>query len=243
MLKKLNVIRIIIVSVFLMLFGLIFSCINRNNKTSETNEDNNSISEEQEKELEQLERDSQKMLDDKIIAVGGGLLGLTVGFINTIKSSIQANIMSGFLFLGVILALSITISYSVYSHYYSAFVFRMVNEKWFHNKHPDFNIENASKRIRQLNAIQVFGFILTIILMVLLIFVISSSNSIWVVKSIIFSFLCLTTAIIYYLVKNKLKLFWVRLLVNIILSTLFIKGSFLLWLIKPTNQIIQILSK
>ena len=38
-----------------------------------------------EHELEQLERDSQNRLDDKIIAVCGGLLGLSIGFINTIN--------------------------------------------------------------------------------------------------------------------------------------------------------------
>lgn len=197
-----------------------------------------------ETELEQSEKNSQKMVDDKIITVGSGLLGLTVGFINTIKSTVQANLLSKILFFSVVISLSITIVYSIYSHQYSAIIHRKINENLNQDLHPDFDIIKANKRIGQLNTIQLFGFILTIVFMTLLIFIISSiniNNSIWVGKSIIFSIYCFIITAIYYYIKSHIKNLCMRTVVNIILIIIFMKGSFLIWLIKQTNPVIQIL--
>ena len=118
------------------------------NKTSNNND--------LETELETLEKDSQKSLDDKIIAVCGALLGLSVGFINTFRKIVREHSTSRILFLLGIICLGITVASSVYSHYYSARCFRKYNEQRHYDLHRTFN------------TIQITAFILTVIFIVLL---------------------------------------------------------------------------
>lgn len=128
----------------------------------------------EEKELEQLEKNSQNMLDDKIIVVCSALLGIFISFFDKISLNIQQHLINQILFTLAIICLSITIIYSVYSHYYSAKCFRKYNEQQYHNQDNKFNVEKASNRIHQLNFIQTYSFIFTVIfIMLLLLFLVN----------------------------------------------------------------------
>ncbi len=190
-------------------------------------------------ELEQLERNSQNILDDKIIAVCGTLLGLSVGFINTIKPTIQAHLINQVLFLLVIMLLSTTIIYSVFSHYYSACCFRKYNEQQHYSLNSNFNIEKATTRILQLNLIQTYAFISTVVCIVLLLLFFTSNNiSIWQIKATFLILLGINALVFYYILNNVLQNNWLSFFINLLL---FSKGVLPICLMKINNPIIQAL--
>ena len=128
-------------------------------------------------ELEQLEKDSQNRLDDKIMAVCSTMLGLSVGFISNIRPIIQEHLLSQILFVFIIICLSITTGFSVYGHYYSSQSFRKFNEQKHYAKYPNFKIDKAIKCIQWHNRIQTYAFINTIIsIALILIFLIFATS-------------------------------------------------------------------
>lgn len=125
-----------------------------------------------EHQLNTLEQDCQKQLDDKVVAVGSGLLGLAIGFTKSLEAAIQINWFRETLFFISIIGLAITICTSVYSHYDSSITMRKINEMLHYNSNLNFDVVKAIKRIQLFNWLQTWSLMLTILstsLMLLLI--------------------------------------------------------------------------
>ncbi len=74
--------------------------------------------------LEKLEEDSQKLFDEKTLAVMTAMLGGIFGFIEHFAKLIQKSCWYRFSFILMSIFIALTIILTVYSHYYSAKISR-----------------------------------------------------------------------------------------------------------------------
>lgn len=110
--------------------------------------------------LAKLEEDSQKLFDEKTLAVMTAMLGGIFGFIEHFARLIQKSCWYRFSFILMSISIALTIVLTVYSHYYSTKISRDYQKhisKW--SEYVEYDVFSKAKRMEGINSGMLICFI------------------------------------------------------------------------------------